>query len=338
MSGRKAAALLFPLFLILAGLFAATRKEPEPEVLTRDTFLLDTFCEISIFRGGGEAAMEKGLGTLQYYNDLFSPDLEGSDLLRINRRGEGVSRVDIRKETAELLRLGREFCVLSGGALEPAIKPLTECWDFTVQKEVPDAALLEERARDVKSLMWDVEEEVDASGDTQYFFAAYDPAVRIDAGAFAKGFIADRVKDALTEQGVTSGIINLGGNVLLIGSKPDGSPFRVGIRADSAAQGEKAGYASEVSASDISVVTAGTYERCFEKDGVRYHHILDPKTGWPVQNGLTSVTVYGPESGVCDALCTAIFVLGEEKGQELLDAYDREHGGGYKAFFLRTGK
>ncbi|MCM1104864.1 MAG: FAD:protein FMN transferase [Clostridium sp.] len=147
-----------------------------------------------------------------------------------------------------------------------------------------------------------------------------DPQAAIDLGFIAKGYIADRIRDYLVSQGVTSAIINLGGNILCIGEKPDHSSYRVAVR-------YPFGGAEDVIAAlairDQSVVTSGVYERFIEVDGIRYHHILNPQTGYPVENGLLSVTIVADSSTDADALSTACFVLGLSDGMALIESLER---------------
>ena len=150
---------------------------------------------------------------------------------------------------------------------------------------------------------------------------------QIDLGGIAKGYIADRVAAYLREQGVTSACINMGGNVVTIGTKPDGGLWTVGIRDPKGTPDQSE---EVLSLSDSAVVTSGNYERFFEIDGIRYHHILNPDTGMPVSNGLASVTIIGTRSDLCDALSTACFVLGEERSKPILEQF------GVRAIFLYT--
>ena len=144
----------------------------------------------------------------------------------------------------------------------------------------------------------------------------------LDLGAIAKGYIADRLKDFLLEQGVTSATISLGGNILCVGAKPDGSAFKIGIQKPFDEQGQPL-LIAEVN--DWSVVTSGVYERCFEQDGVFYHHILDPSTGYPCDNGLLSVTILSPASVDGDALSTTCFSLGLDRGMALIDSLENTY-------------
>ena len=152
------------------------------------------------------------------------------------------------------------------------------------------------------------------------------PDTAIDLGAIAKGYIADRIKDYLLENGVNSATINLGGNVLCVGSRPDGTPFKIGLQMPFADRNETI---AALNIDGLSVVTSGVYERHFELDGVNYHHLLNPEDGYPYQNGLLSVTIVSPLSVDGDALSTSCFSLGLEKGMELAESMD-----GVYAYFI----
>lgn len=289
--------------------------------ISGDTFLLDTFCSITLYEGGGEEALQAAMEALREYDALFDDKKEGSDLYRINHR-EGAESIDISPETEALLKLGREMCILSGGALEPAIRPVTSLWDFKNGTEPPEEEALKAALGKVKSLAYRAEDGR---------FTALDPELQIDVGAFAKGFIADRIGEVLREKGCSSAIINLGGNVLCVGGRPDGSEFVIGIR-DPKGDGSKS--VKTLNVRDGSVVTAGAYERCFFYEGKRWHHLLDPSTGYPAERGLESVTVTGPSSGICDALSTALFVKGYEDGAGFLKEFNEQTEGSYRAWYL----
>ena len=329
-SGRK---LLFLLLsaAIAAGVCFAVKPAGKPEeTLTKSAFLLDTFCTVTLYEGGSEEALSGAMELVGSYDGLFSAEREDSDIYRINHR-KGLfdltsEAVPIGADTAGMLLQAKEIEELSEGALWTAIRPLTELWDFKTAKKVPESALLSEALKESRESGWHIE----GGKENGFFFFSDHPGTKIEAGAYAKGYIADRIRDYLLENGVKSAIIDLGGNIQTVGGKPDGEPFRVGIKDP---KGEE-GYLKVLEAKDISVVTAGNYERYFEENGVIYHHILDPGTGFPVQNELASVTVTGPQSVVCDALATACFVKGTEEGIRLLHEYNEIHHAGYKGYFL----
>ena len=144
-----------------------------------------------------------------------------------------------------------------------------------------------------------------------------DEGMILDLGAVSKGYIADRIKEYLVEEGVKSALIDLGGNVLCIGNRPDGTPFQIGIRQPFA---DTVSAVTALSVTDQSVVTSGIYERCFTKDGILYHHLLDPGTGYPCENELASVTIISDHSVDGDALSTCCFLMGPQKGMELINS------------------
>lgn len=250
-------------------------------------------------------------GTLRIcadYEALLSKTIEGSDVWNLNH-ADG-NPVEVHPETAELIRLAIEVGKASEGAFDITIAPVSALWDFTADDPVlPDPEALHAAAARVDY------RNIAVDGNT----VTLKNNAEIDLGGIAKGYIADRVADYLHEQGVTSACINMGGNVLTIGTKPDGTPWTIGIRDPNGTPDRSA---EVLKLGSAAVVTSGNYERFFELDGIRYHHILDPKTGMPVSNGLASVTIIGTRSDLCDALSTACFVLGEGRSKVLLDEYN----------------
>ena len=224
---------------------------------------------------------------------------------------EILEPVSVSSETAELIQLGIHYGELSDGKFDITVLSASELWDFHDGKKViPDQKVLEEAVShiDYKNI------QVDGTTVTMK-----DPKCRIDLGGIAKGYIADRLKEYLEKEGIEHATINLGGNVLTIGTKPDGSDYKIGIQKPFAADGE---VLEVLSVHDRSVVSSGDYERYFEKDGVIYHHILDPQSGWPVQNDLDQVTILSDSSADGDALSTTCYVLGLEKGMKLIQEMD----------------
>lgn len=250
------------------------------------------------------------------YEAVLSKTTAGSDIDRLNRANGAP--VTVQPETAALLRLAVEIGEASGGAFDITIAPASALWDFRADTpSLPDGAALAAACEriDYRNIVID--------GNTVTLLNG----AEIDLGGIAKGYIADCVAEYLRQQGVTSACINMGGNVVTIGTKPDGSLWTVGVRDPN---GTPEMSEEVLKLSDAAVVTSGIYERGFDLNGVRYHHILDPETGMPVQNGLASVTVIGTESALCDALSTACFVLGEEQSRPILARC------GVRAIFLYT--
>ena len=224
---------------------------------------------------------------------------------------DGSIEFDVSDILYEILEMGLYYSRLSEGALDITIEPESSLWDFTSDnRKVPE---------DIK-----VKEAVKLTGYKNAVLkdkklVLKKPGMGIELGAIAKGFIADKLKEYLKENGVTSGTVNLGGNVLCIGKKMDGSPFCIGIQHPFADRNE---IITAVNAEDISVVSSGIYERYFMQDGKIYHHILDPSTGYPYDNGLIAVTVISGKSADGDALSTTCFAMGLEKGLEFANSLD----------------
>lgn len=294
---------------------AAVREKTETEAeagdvypLSRSAFSLDTVCTLTLYAGGGQEALDRAAAELSRYDGLFSWSDPDSDIGRINGRREG--RVAVSRETAELLALSQAFGALSGNELDMTVGRLSRLWDVKNRKTVPPEAEIQAALSACDPQGFWLERE-----GQQDYFCTEDPELQIDVGAVAKGYIADRLKESLLEAGVSSAIINLGGNVLCLGELPEGEPFRIGLRKPDKESAEEA---AVLSARDISVVTAGIYERYFEENGIHYHHILSTADGYPVQNELAAVTVAGPESFYCDALATTLFIKGTEEGLRFL--------------------
>ena len=238
------------------------------------------------------------------YEKLFSRTLERSDVSRLNEANGSMVRLDPR--TAELLERGLAYCAISEGAFDITIGPVIELWDFN-RGTVPEQALLAERAKHVD---WRAVELTSASG----FPCARlrDPRASVDVGGIAKGWIADRLVELLVRFGMQDFVVNLGGNVAVRGSRPGGGPWRVGVRDPWDSSKSKA----VILMQEGSAVTSGITERCFRKDGVLYHHILDPKSGMPVQTDAMSATVVARDSLDAEGLSTTLLSLGVERGLE----------------------
>lgn len=243
------------------------------------------------------------------YEKMLSRTIPESDISKINNANG--SFVEVSDETIELLEIGLKYCELSDGAFDITIGALSDTWNFKENTGVlPEAAQIDEMLStvDYKSIRIEGNEVCITS-----------PGTMIDLGGIAKGYIADKMKEYLVDQGVTSAIINLGGNVLLIGDKTDGSKYQIGIQKPFDETGVAMG---AVELKDCSLVSSGIYERYFELDDQIYHHILDTSTGYPVDNGLYGVTIISENSVDGDALSTLIFALGATEGMKLIESLD----------------
>ena len=319
--------LLFLTVIMIMTQTGCTAKTQEPVV--KQSFYFDTVCSIAIYDmekmsdENAANAIEDAFRLCSRYESLLSRTREGTDVYRINEAGGEAVECD--PETVEVIRKGLYYSELSGGLFDITIGKVTDLWDFHAEEpQVPDAEALKKA---VSTVGW---ESVVIDGNK---VSLTDPETHIDLGGIAKGFIADRVSEALTDSGVTSAIISLGGNVVCIGDKIENGaekPFRVGIEKPYSDQSEIVGV---VEAADETVVTSGVYERYFESEGVMYHHILDASTGYPAESDIVGVTLKAEKgmSADCDALATIFLILGEEKAMQLAQETD-----GIEAYFILT--
>lgn len=294
---------------------------PESESLTMSGMYFDTIVQIEAW-GATDDIMEHCKELCEYYEGLFSATIDTSEVSEINQ-AEGKP-VTVSPETAELISKGVEYGRLSNGRFDVTIAPASSLWNFTDNTEntIPDPEKLDEAVSHIDYSCIQIE------GNT---VTLTDPEARIDLGGIAKGYIADRLKEYLISEGIEHALIDLGGNMLTLGGRYDGTAFRIGIQRPFAETGT---VMAAVSVRDKSVVSSGDYERYFEKDGVVYHHILDPDTGYPVQNDLDQVTIISDESVDGDALSTTCFTLGLEEGMKLIRSLD-----GVEAVFVtKDGK
>lgn len=288
--------------------------------ITRTGFYFDTVIQITLYDTEDESVLDGCFALAETYEHLFSASLEDSDIWNINH--EGGKTVPVSEETVSLLEMSLEYAALTEGAVDPTIRPVSVLWHFGSDDEprVPDSTDITEALSHVsyKNIQLTGKDTSESLSSGQSTVSLNDPDAAIDLGFIAKGYIADKIKEYLLSQNVHSACISLGGNVIVIGTKPDGRPFRIGIQEPFAPQGTSLGI---VEIQDISVVTSGIYERCFYEDDVFYHHVLDTATGYPVDNELASVTLLCVSSTKADALSTSCLCLGLEKGRRFLDTF-----------------
>lgn len=294
MKNWLSAALLSAAFL-LTGCSGAPAQEPE----TATFFAMDTAMDFTVY---GDAALldeaETLIGSLE---EQVSVTDEHSDIYAIDHTGSG----SLSGNAAELMEQALELCRRTGGALDISVYPIVRAWGFTTGSyQVPD----EETIQSLLPLVDYTQIQYDAATGV----VTLPEGMEIDLGSVAKGYAGQLAAQMLREHGVQSALLNLGGNVQTVGTKPDGSPWQIGIKDP---QGEDA--MMVLSAEDQAVVTSGGYERYFEQDGQTYWHIMDPSTGHPADSGLLSVTIVGKQGIICDGLSTSLFVMGLEKAADL---------------------
>ena len=298
----KVGAMLLAVMMLCGG----CAEEKIPPKLSEVGFYLDTVITLTAYVEDKQV-LKDALEECGRYEKILSRTVEGSDVWRINHaKGEPV---EVSEDTMNILRCAQEISQKSGGAFDVTIAPVSTMWNFTKEPhELPDAEEIAKAAELVDYTRMTLE------GNK----VTLPEGMMIDLGGIAKGYIADQVTAYLKKRGVKYAILSFGGNIVAIGSeKPDGTPWKVGIQDIDKPTGEHMLISLNKGG---STVTSGTYERGFDLDGVRYHHLLSAETGWPVQNELASVTIFSESSMEGDALSTTAFVLGTEKGLELIES------------------
>lgn len=295
---------MITLFVSLAGC-SSVQELPEAE---NSLFAMNTYMTLTAYGENAETALEESADQIQTLESLWSVTDSESEIYRANH--SAGQTITVSQETAELLSFALEMAEKTNGALDPTIYPLLTAWGFTTDtKQVPSD---EEIASLLQYVGYDRIQLEDKS-------LVVPDGMELDLGAVGKGYAADLVTEVLEEYGVESAIISLGGNIQAIGSRPDGNDWRIGIRAP-----WEDGNLGVLEINDAAVVTSGGYENYFEdENGTVYWHIINPATGYPANNGLQAVTIIGNEGRLCDALSTALFVMGPEKAEE----YWMENGG-----------
>lgn len=301
---KKLICLILSAVLVL-GLLCSCSRNVYP--LSSTQIMMDTVVSVTIY-DGDDGVLTGAMQLCKRYENLLSKTVPGSDVYKINHaNGRPVTVAD---DTAELLSIALDISEKSGGAFDPTVLPLVELWDVNNATAAPDDAKVKAALESVgyQNILLDGNVVTVKNG------------AGLDLGGIAKGFIADKLTAYLKESGIKSAIINLGGNTVLVGGK-NGGDFSVGVQKPFGKQNE---LCATVMLRDKTAVTSGTYQRYFEQNGRLYHHIIDPKTGYPTDNGLDAVTVVTDSSAVADGLSTACLILGLEKGKALAKTYGAE--------------
>lgn len=292
-------------------LAACNRKSSQP-VMVSD-FLFNTYISITVYDEDYTPLLKEALEMCREYEQIFSRTLNTSDLFILNSQ-KSVSNTD--EDLYQLIKNAIYYCELTEGSLDISIEPLTSLWNVTSDNPaVPDKNLIQDALNKVdykNIILEDANSGITLKNDAS-----------LDLGAIAKGYTADKIKHFLLENGVTSGIIDFGGNIVCIGTKPDGSEYAIGIKEPSI---DSSSYILALDINDMSVVTSGTYERYFIENEHIYHHIIDASTGYPTDNSLASVTIISPDSFTGDCLSTACLVMGIDEALDLLNSLDNVYG------------
>lgn len=320
------------IFVIIATVIitqTACKNTKDVEPVSKEGFYLDTVCKISIYDMDGdldkekaEAAIDKAYKRCRELENTLSNTIESSEVSQIN--SAGGKWVTVGKDTLKVVKAGVKYGELSNGDFDITIGSVSGLWDFQSENPVvPEQSKITEALKHVnyKNIQFDGNK-----------IRLADPQAKLDLGGIAKGYVADELTTLLEKEGVTSAVINLGGNISTIGGKPDGSPFVIGIEKPYTDRTEIIG---TTTADNQTVVTSGIYERQFQQNGKIYHHVLSSKTGYPVETQLEAVSLVAKKgrSMDIDAMSTICLMKGVDGGKAFIKKQK-----GVEAVFSAQGK
>ena len=291
------------LIIIFSICFASCERTADP----RTEALMGTVCTVNAYDDGTKSLYDELFARLHEIDETFSVTIDSSEISAINKAA-GERSVSVSSDTAYVVKASLSFAELTGGAFDPTVGPLVKIWGInTDHARVPEKSEIDAV---LPLINW---RDVSVTDDNTVMLKRRGMA--LDLGGIVKGYAADELTKILKARKVRRAIVDLGGNIFVYGKKKDGSPWRVGIKNPNDPEGVPS---IVLNVANSTIVTSGVYERFFTENGVRYHHILDAKTGYPAASGLLSSTVICESSMAADALSTSVFVLGKKSGMELL--------------------
>jgi thiamine biosynthesis lipoprotein len=279
---------------LASGCILQYRSGQKNKSCTKQLFAMDTIMSFTAYGSNCEEAVDAAMEEVQRLDQLLSTGDETSEIARINANGSGT----VSEDTAAIINRAMDVYASTGGLFDITIYPVMKLWGFTDgQYQVPEADVLAETLSLVDASKIQIEGDEVTLAEGQ----------QIDLGGIAKGYTSAVVMDVFREYGITSGIVSLGGNVEVLNCKTDGTAWRIGIRDP---KGESGDVLATLEAENCAVITSGGYERYFEQDGNTYIHIIDPRTGYPADGDLASVTIISEDGMLADALSTSLFIMG----------------------------
>ncbi len=302
----------FKVLVFIFLLFTVSACTPQKEKIYRKSkILMDTLITISVVsdsKNESEMAIDSAFDEIHKIEKLINFWSDDSEIAAISKNA-GVSEVKVSPVTLDIIEKAIFVSEKTNGAFDATIGPLVRLWDFN-KKIMPDDRAIKEKIHlvDYKVMV------IDKERSTAFLKRK---GMSFDTGGIAKGYAADRAVDVLKKYGITSGLVSVAGDIKAFGLKSDGKPWKVGIR-NPRAKGEKDEIMATIELKDMAISTSGDYERYFILNDKRYHHLLDPKTGYPADT-CQSVSVIAKDGVFTDAFSTGVFILGHEKGMKLLE-------------------
>jgi FAD:protein FMN transferase len=302
--------LLLIFSLVILSSCSKDNKVTEP--LSRSEVLMGTVVTVSLYDSNDESILDKVFDKVKELENTLSINENGTLVDEINNEA-GIKPVQVDDDTYNIVKKALEYSKLSNGLFDISIGPIVKLWNIGLpEARVPSQEEIDEKL----PLIGYNDIEIDDTNKTIFLNRK---GMMIDLGGIAKGYTADVISDILTEEGVKSAIINLGGNVFAHGKKVNGDDWKIGIQNPFT---ERGGIVGSITTSNKSVVTSGIYERYIEQDGVKYHHILSPYTGYPYDNEIAGITIVSDKSVDGDALSTSVFAMGVEEGMNFVNTLD----------------
>ncbi|PAB57235.1 FAD:protein FMN transferase [Anaeromicrobium sediminis] len=302
------------LILLIIGIsiiFSGCSKKVEP--IKRQTYALGTIIDFTLFEEDEDKAnkaIDRAISRINEIEKNMSTNIGESEISSVNKYA-GQRRVKVSDDTIYVIKRALEFGKISDGKFDVTILPLIKAWNIGTDKErIPPKEEIEYLIKNIDY------KNVEVNDETNEVYLK-SKEMGIDLGGIAKGYIGDEVRKIFKEDGIDSAVVSLGGNVTLVGKKIDSSDWKVGVQNPESPRGSHIGV---IQAGETNIVTSGNYERYFEKDGKRYHHILDPESGYPAENGVISTTIITIDGVSADALSTSIYLLGLEEGMKLIES------------------
>lgn len=282
------------------------------EPLRRTEFMLGTAITLSLYDHQSQVLLDEAFQLIASLEDTLSINKSGTLIDAINNSA-GKTPIPVDTDTFDVIQKGLSYSELTGGSFDITIGPLVKLWNIGF----PDANVPTDTQITTKLPLVNYKNVVLDTKDQTIFLTQ--EGMQLDLGGIGKGYAADRVANLFREKGVKHALIDLGGNILALGNKPNGSLWKIGVQNPLSTRGKTIGH---ISVEDKSIVTSGIYERFIEQDGKKYHHILDPSTGYPFENDIAGVTIISDTSIDGDALSTSVFSKGVEAGLEFVNTLE----------------
>ena len=325
MNKKKLPSILIIVIVILFSLLMLIKNKKEDKY-SSTYYSLGTINEITLYditKKDGDRILKECESILKDIDNKMSSQITSSEISKINDKS-GDSYVKVSDDTYYVIKESINFSSMSNDTFDISIGPIIDLWAIgTKDAKVPTE-------KEIKDNLTLVNYKDILLNDTDKSVKLAKKNMKIDLGGIAKGYAADKIYEYLKKEKLESALINLGGNIYVLGNKEDGQPFSIGIQDPTKPRGNSIG---NIKVSNKSVVTSGIYERYLEKDNKIYHHMLDPHTGYPFDNNLSSVTIVSDKSIICDALSTTTFGLGIDDGLKLVESLD-----GVDAIFITKDK